>query len=276
MKKFLLITFFLNTTLLLAQVGMNIPNPKGVYHIDGSKNNPKGEVPNKEQQKDDFIVLSNGNVGIGTIAPENKLHIKADSNLLKLEGLQNGSIDFEKLLIVDDNGIVKTTTLEKASIPQPSVLTLTQDINNFLNGVGNNSKQRITSLAMGKNTIPGLSFNPLTSTVTFPKGMYRINFVYEATHDSRNCTLSSYFVDFPSNEGTTKIHTTASHLEGGISSHGGTITFVFYLENYTTNWVVELGRGQSGNCTASYPYYNSSGMILLKNSTQIFIYKIGD
>lgn len=274
---FTLFTIVLSTKSLLAQQSINTPTPQGVFHIDGGKNNPKGSIPNSEQQKDDFIVLKNGNVGIATILPENKLHIKADSNPLKLEGLQTGSTELEELLIIDKTGTINKTSLKKSSIPQPAVLSLTQNMNNFLYNIQNGFKQRLTPLNLEKNTIQGLTFNSTNSTVSFPKGTYQINFVYEATHNSSGCTLSSYFVDFPTPDAVRRrVHTSSRHNQGAQSSHGGTITFTVTLTADQTIWYVELGRGQSGNCTATSPFLNSSGMTLMKDSTQILIFRIGD
>lgn len=275
MKKHILLFFLFNITLSYAQVGINTANPQGIIHIDGSKNNPKEQVPSNEQQKDDFTVLANGNVGIGTISPENKLHIKADFNPLKLEGLQDDLIESKKLLTINENGIVKAVSLQNTSIPQPAVLYLSENVTNFLNRYYIGQKQTVTPLKLIKNSIPGLLFNSSTSTITFPKGTYEIVFSYEATHNSNNCTLSSYFVDFPSPNGSRRIHNTAEHLQGAQSNHGGTITYTVSLTANETIWPIEFGRGESGNCAIDFPN-NTSGMTLFKNSTQVLIFRIGE
>jgi hypothetical protein len=67
-----LFTFLLlaSNSLLLAQIGINTPNPQAILHIDGAKNNPTAGVPSAAQQTDDFAVTSTGSIGIGTIAPD--------------------------------------------------------------------------------------------------------------------------------------------------------------------------------------------------------------
>lgn len=52
-----------------AQVGINTTNPKGVFNIDGAKDNPSTGVPTTSQQANDFMVKSTGQVSIGTTQP---------------------------------------------------------------------------------------------------------------------------------------------------------------------------------------------------------------
>ena len=60
-----------------SQVGVNTPNPQGVFNIDGAKDNPKtGTGHTVAQQLIDVTVLANGNVGLGTINPSTKLEIQ--------------------------------------------------------------------------------------------------------------------------------------------------------------------------------------------------------
>ena len=122
-------------------------------------------------------------------------------------------------------------------------------------------------MSIVKNSIAGLTYTG--NTVNFPPGTYQITMVYEATHNNTGCTISSYFVDFPLNAtNNTRIHSTASHSEGVLSNHGGTISYVTSI-SATRNWPIQLGRGQSGNCTGV-------GMNLSPNSTQLLIFKIGN
>lgn len=63
------------SSLAYSQVGINTPNPQGVLHIDGAKDNPETGVPNTVEQSNDFTVRSTGNVGLGTTAPVGRLHL---------------------------------------------------------------------------------------------------------------------------------------------------------------------------------------------------------
>jgi hypothetical protein len=70
MKKSFTFLLLAGSSLFLAQVGVNTPNPQASLHIDGAKNNPATGVPSALQQIDDFAVTSTGSIGIGTIAPD--------------------------------------------------------------------------------------------------------------------------------------------------------------------------------------------------------------
>ena len=57
---------------------------------------------------------STGRVGIGTIAPTNKLHVYATADPVKFEGLQNGA-SIDQIVTVDANGVLKKVT--SSSLP---------------------------------------------------------------------------------------------------------------------------------------------------------------
>ena len=56
-----------------SQVGINTANPQGAFHVDGAKDNNKTGTPTTSQQLNDFVILSNGSVGIKTITPSVKV-----------------------------------------------------------------------------------------------------------------------------------------------------------------------------------------------------------
>ena len=76
MKKIFSILLFLVNIVLFAQVGVNTTEPLGVFHVDIAGNNPS-DVTNSNpiNYLDDFIILPNGNLGIGTLFPKSKLEI---------------------------------------------------------------------------------------------------------------------------------------------------------------------------------------------------------
>ncbi|MDN5475643.1 MAG: hypothetical protein L0G39_01810, partial [Chryseobacterium sp.] len=156
------------------------------------------------------------------------------------------------------------------STPMPAYFRVTADIPSFLTAQTAGQSTRVFNLAQIKNAIPGLTYNASNSTVAFPPGTYQITLVYEAIHNATGCNISSYYVDFPegTGAGVTRVHSTASHIEGASSNHGGSIT---YTTVFTGNraWRVELGRGQSGNCWGD-------GMTLRGQSTHLLIFRIGD
>lgn len=255
------------------KVGINIVDPQGIFHVDSKGNNNDSTTPTSLKHKDDFIITSDGNIGIGTIKPTTKLHIVSDKDPLQIEGLKNGNFLKHNYLILDKNNLVKKTpSLENLSllIPFPAIFTLHTDQLDFLNKVGNGFSQ-IVPMKETKNAIDGLIFDEKKSTLTLPKGTYQFSFNYQASHSEikNNCFISSYFVDFPSNSKTTeRINNTSRHLFSLESSlHYGSINYTVTLPT-TTSWQIRLGRGDSGNC-------HDRDMILKKDLTQLIIYKIG-
>ncbi|WPO84118.1 hypothetical protein SD427_07225 [Chryseobacterium sp. JJR-5R] len=213
------------------------------------------------------VDAANDRIGIGTATPANKLHVNG-TDPLRLEGITSGNSSTDRLLVADTNGVVKSIgSLGSLSVPTPAIFRLESAQTNFLNGVGAGASS-VIPMTVVKNSIPGLTYNTGTSTITFPAGSYQMTVVYEATHNNTGCTLSSYIVDFPLNASTTRIHNTASHIEGNASNHGGTITYATTVPA-GTNWQIRLGRGQSGNCSGT-------GMTLAANSTQLLVFRIGD
>lgn len=93
MRKLLATAIMLCSTPSSAQVGIETASPKGIFHIDGNKDNPKNSTTtiSPTQQANDFIVVQNsGQVGIGTASPTTALEIN--------NGTSNGAIK-----IVDGN-----------------------------------------------------------------------------------------------------------------------------------------------------------------------------
>lgn len=248
-------------------IGINTKTPFSTFHIDGKGDNTQ-MTPTQKQQANDFIVNNMGDVGIGTIDPTNKLHIIATENPLKIEGLLEGNINQHKILVIDENNIIKkTNSIEKLSIPSPAIFKLDENISNFLGTHAIGEVQEI-KMKLVKNAIDGLKYNEQNNEIIFPKGTYQLTFVYEATHSKKDCTISSYFIDFPFNSAHARIHSTASHAEGPFSNHGGTITYASTVPE-GKYFKIHLGRGQSGNC-------KGNGMALYANSTQLIIYRLGD
>lgn len=267
-KFYSLLTVLSVSAIVNAQVGINTSNPQTTFHVDGAKDNATTGTPTPAQQANDVVVTSQGRLGVGTVAPNNALHVKATADPVKLEGVGDGNTSTDRLMVLDPTGIVKSIkTLGGLSIPNPAVFRLETPQNNFLNGASVGEKQ-IVPMSVVKNTIPGLSYNASTSTITFPAGTYEIMFVYEGTHNAQDCTLSSYFVDFPLNNSNQRIHSTAAHIAGGSSNHGGSITYATSIPEGRT-WQITLGRGASGNCTGN-------GMFLRNSSTQLLVFRVGD
>lgn len=107
----------LNSTSLLAQVGINISNPQGIFHIDSQSNTISSNITD-----DDVIVTADGKVGIGTVTPSEKLDIHG--NLRIVDGLQGEN----KRLTSDANGLAIWKTMSnpvKIGVLSPTGINLT-------------------------------------------------------------------------------------------------------------------------------------------------------
>lgn len=213
----------------------------------------------------------NNRVGIGVDAPTGRLHIAAPASgdPLIIGGVQNGAVGTDAILGITSTGAVKKLgTLSSLSIPAPALFRLSTERTNFLNGINPGAAQRVP-MVLVKSAIPGLTYNASTSVITFPAGTYQMTFVYEAVHGYAGCNISSYFMDFPSTVSPfVRIHSNAPHVENNLGIHGGSIIYSAQI-NGGQQLTINMGRGQSGNCTGT-------GMRLLPNSTHLLIYRIGD
>ncbi|WP_146212670.1 hypothetical protein [Dysgonomonas alginatilytica] len=160
--------------------------------------------------------------------------------------------------------------LDELRIPKPAIYELRSNITNFLNTYAAGYAQ-LVPMAELVNSIPEyISFNASTNRITFQPGTYNIEFTYAGIHTG-TCTLSSYYVDFPTSSGETmrRIHSTATHVAGTNSNHGGVIICTTRIVTTPIGWTIQLGRGQSGNCS-------STGNTLNAYSTQVSILRLGD
>ena len=125
---------------LFSQVGIDTPNPQGVFNIDGGKDNPKtGSAHTAAQQLNDVTVLQNGNVGLGTINPTTKLEIQTGgTTTVPVPGFKliDGSQSAGAMLTsTNDQGNAKWTVLGTAkgavigTIETPGLI-VTSDQNN--------------------------------------------------------------------------------------------------------------------------------------------------
>ncbi len=105
------------------QAGVNTKNPKGALHVDAKKNNAVTGTPTTVEADDDFIVGTDGKVGIGILAPSVKLHLK--SSISPAITIVDGTQGAGKVLTSDANGVGTWVT---------PPLTKTAKLGNFPSG----------------------------------------------------------------------------------------------------------------------------------------------
>lgn len=173
MKKIIISSGILFYNLVFAQVGVNTPNPQGTFHVDGAKDNVSTGVPTVAQQSNDFVVLSNGNVGAGTVNPTNKLDIRSTTNgaLKIVDGTQGNA----KVLTSDANGVATWRDLPVTNIYNSNgTLTGSRTV-----AQGNNSLAFTSTATTGTNhfSVDGSTFsvdavnNRIGIGTTTPKNM---------------------------------------------------------------------------------------------------------
>ncbi|SIR58405.1 hypothetical protein [Chryseobacterium sp. RU33C] len=148
-KNLLLAGLFTTFSLVVkSQVGINTTNPQGVFNIDGLKNNPTTGVPTATQAKDDLVMISNGNLGLGLTAPGTTLDV-------------NGAItNRETALAVAGNAV--TIPVNVSQVQLTGAATATVAISAF---AAPNPGQR---LIVYNNTTGG--FGATLDGVTIPNG----------------------------------------------------------------------------------------------------------
>lgn len=96
MKKLYILSAFILYCILPAhsQVGINIQSPTGIFHID-----PKGNSPTSTT--DDVVVTTDGNLGLGTLSPQAKIHLNTASTQTALR-IVDGNQKSDRVLVSAD------------------------------------------------------------------------------------------------------------------------------------------------------------------------------
>lgn len=96
MKKLYIISAFILYFILPAnsQVGINTQSPTGIFQID-----PKGNSPTSTT--DDVIITAAGNIGLGTVNPQAKIHLSTTSSQTALR-VVDGNQKSDRVLVSAD------------------------------------------------------------------------------------------------------------------------------------------------------------------------------
>lgn len=237
-KKYIIFLMFFLSGYAFSQIGINTSNSQGQFTIDAAKDNPATGTPNATQQLNDFTVISNGNVGVGTNSPTSKLHINNSTNgALRIV---NGTEGNGKLLVSDNNGI---GTWQSSS---PPVV-----INSTIGGAVNIGTSYAWVGSAATVTIPGYYLiSPKLLTDKTPVGCG----VYIAYNLSTSSTVAA----------------NQPYVQQDAHFASGTIyDFIYsanvgYLQAGTYYMLVRNGGGCTSNVTRINAGQNSFSLILLK------------
>jgi len=179
MKKKLSIILLGMSGFYFAQVGINTINPQGIFHIDGSKDNPVTGAPSVVQQSNDFSVLASSGlgtgtitVGIGTTNPTQSLDI-ANGNL-RIRNINNSvGISSDKLLVADPNGLIKVAGGDSFSASDSGNRLLNAVGGADMNAANDWNDNEFTTLKLDEQFDPQNAYDSTTGVYTVPKdGLY--------------------------------------------------------------------------------------------------------
>lgn len=110
MRLITLYIFSLISIFSSAQIGINTKKPSGIFHIDGKTDNSSPITAN--QANNDFIVTTEGNVGIGTINPTAKLSLNGTMSVTNVKTINASDVSYTPKLLMNDlkSGEIITVT----------------------------------------------------------------------------------------------------------------------------------------------------------------------
>lgn len=79
LKAIAIITILIISCTIHAQVGINTKDVRGVFHIDAGEDNSASGTITATQLANDVVVDVNGNMGVGTLVPTARLHLKSNT-----------------------------------------------------------------------------------------------------------------------------------------------------------------------------------------------------
>ena len=115
-KTFIVLSTIFCSSILYSQVGVNTQNPLNIFHVDGAKDNPLNITDPSNltvsQQKNDFVITTEGKVGIGITTPNESLDVNGKVRIRSLDQLTNNNV---YVVYADENGVLGKTAISPVS-----------------------------------------------------------------------------------------------------------------------------------------------------------------
>lgn len=197
-KNIFLLSLILIFNAVFSQVGINTPNPRGILHIDGQRDNPlTGTTFTAAEQSNDVVVSSVGKIGVGTHNPAVKVDARNSGNgaigfgasSLSAAGADEGAVRYNTgveysngnewlpLLTAQPTSnkviIIATKTSNTIKLISPSAITTTT-------GLQNRQSNYLVDWTKTFESNSGTSFNASNGIFTAPHtGVYLASFTID-------------------------------------------------------------------------------------------------
>jgi hypothetical protein len=253
----LFLTLSVGSTALYAQsgnVGIGTTTPASKLTVSGNSSVGAGYAGTAAPANGAII---EGNVGIGTTTPASKLHVAGGVQIV--DGTQGAG----KLFVSNAAGLGSWQDPSQSKEILALGNATTQSVLTSVSAGGSATLINFTQLV---NTITGATFNTATDAVTLPAGTYEVSVSYEltATAGAAAVQVNSYFIDFPNNGTSIRIHANSPSISGGNSVHSALWVTTIVIPAGGQSWTMHIGRGVGGNYFTTADVATTSRVLVKK------------